>query len=181
MEQNINLIPINEIKRDILNFLKYNLGKIFQTKISVLERVSISKSFYNPKRNQYNAHEILKFLISEFDVMSSGDIFLGIFNKDIYTPSFNFVFGLATRYPKACLISFSRLDPSFYKCKETDKDHQKLFNQRILTEAVHEIGHTMGLDHCENPKCVMHFSNTLEETDVKGYEFCKKCRKLIES
>ena len=46
------------------------------------------------------------------------------------------------------------------------------FRRRAATEAIHELGHTYGLGHCDNPRCVMWFSNTLSETDRKGTEFC---------
>jgi archaemetzincin len=34
------------------------------------------------------------------------------------------------------------------------------------------LGHTYGLQHCSDPKCVMYFSNTLGETDRKRDKFC---------
>ena len=58
---------------------------------------------------------------------------------------------------------------------------QGLFHKRGLTEAVHELGHTYGLGHCRNPRCVMFFSNSLVDTDRKGPEFCPDCKKQLES
>jgi archaemetzincin len=46
------------------------------------------------------------------------------------------------------------------------------FVHRAATEAIHEIAHTYGLGHCSNARCVMWFSNTLDETDQKGTHFC---------
>lgn len=37
-----------------------------------------------------------------------------------------------------------------------------------------------GLHHCPNLKCVMHFAKRLHDTDVKGYDFCPRCRPLLE-
>jgi archaemetzincin len=45
-----------------------------------------------------------------------------------------------------------------------------------LKEGVHELGHTMGLEHCRDGSCVMHYSNSLIDTDVKNCHFCSRCR-----
>jgi archaemetzincin len=57
-------------------------------------------------------------------------------------------------------------------------DDSALFDARVLKEAVHEYGHTLGLGHCVDPGCVMHFSNTLADTDRKGDWFCPRCAKV---
>ncbi len=49
----------------------------------------------------------------------------------------------------------------------------------MVKEAVHDLGHTCGLGHCRNPRCVMFFSNTLGDTDVKGPGFCAACREKV--
>ena len=52
-------------------------------------------------------------------------------------------------------------------------DKEMLLKQ--VKEAVHELGHTRGLGHCADPRCVMAFSNSLADTDRKGKEFCARC------
>ena len=69
------------------------------------------------------------------------------------------------------MISLARLRPEFYGSPPDDT----LFLQRAVKEAVHELGHTYGLGHCRDPRCVMFFSNTLHDTDVKGPGFCAAC------
>jgi len=59
------------------------------------------------------------------------------------------------------------------------KSDESLFHQRIVKEAVHELGHAFGLNHCNNPICVMYFSNSLPDTDIKQYSFCDVCRTKI--
>jgi archaemetzincin len=51
-----------------------------------------------------------------------------------------------------------------------------LLEQRLLKEAWHELGHTFGLGHCEDPHCVMSFSNSLADTDRKSSQFCNACQ-----
>jgi archaemetzincin len=55
-----------------------------------------------------------------------------------------------------------------------------VFYQRIVKEAVHELGHAFGLNHCRNIKCVMHFSNSLSDTDIKTSHLCNVCKGHLE-
>ena len=42
---------------------------------------------------------------------------------------------------------------------------------------LHEVGHALfALRHCNNPKCVMSFSNTIFDVDRKSKEVCKNCK-----
>jgi archaemetzincin len=89
---------------------------------------------------------------------------------DLYAHGHSFVFGLADIRGRHAVISTARLDGH-----GRDRLHR-----RALTEAVHELGHTWGLGHDRNPRCVMHFSKTLEDTDRKGALFCRRCSERIE-
>ena len=54
-----------------------------------------------------------------------------------------------------------------------------LFGDRAIKEAVHELGHTYYLSHCGDIKCVMHFSNSLADTDIKEAGLCQKCQQRL--
>jgi archaemetzincin len=49
----------------------------------------------------------------------------------------------------------------------------------VFGEALHELGHTFGLVHCSNPRCVMYFSSSVRNIDVKTNNFCDSCAMLL--
>ncbi len=96
--------------------------------------------------------------------------------EDAFEPGLNFVFGLASPALHCALVATARLDERFYGLEE----NQAKTTYRILVETNHELGHTFGLEHCPDPECVMHFSNSLADTDRKGYRFCPRCRAKLD-
>jgi len=169
-EMGIVLVAIGEVDRNVMDRLKDDLSKVFNRQVSLEKGMPEPLYAYNKKRNQYLSAAILSALMGQKEYVPYEKI-LGIADHDLFVPELNFVFGEAS--PKAAVISITRLRQTFYRLPED----QDLFHRRVLTEAVHELGHTYGLGHCGNPRCVMFFSNSLSDTDRKGVEFCPKCRK----
>jgi archaemetzincin len=56
---------------------------------------------------------------------------------------------------------------------------EALYRERLVKEAAHELGHTFGLRHCADWRCVMSSSHAVERLDVKGADFCRACRTPI--
>jgi archaemetzincin len=50
-----------------------------------------------------------------------------------------------------------------------------------MKEIFHELGHAIGLKHCEHRGCVMRFSDSLADTDAKGEELCAYCSRRVPS
>jgi archaemetzincin len=165
----ILLVPVGEIDKKVMERLQVDLGKVFGKKVEVGKEMLSPDYAYNKKRNQYLSTAILKTLMEQKEY-AAYDRMLAVVDHDLYVPELNFVFGEAGQ--KAAVISLTRLKQEFYHLPED----QSLFHKRVLTEAVHELGHTYGLGHCRNPHCVMFFSNSLMDTDRKGPEFCLECK-----
>jgi archaemetzincin len=96
---------------------------------------------------------------------------LGVTEVDLFIPIFTFVFGEAQVGSSLALTSTHRLQQQFYGLPE---DRESLF-ARAEKEAVHELGHAFGLPHCRSFDCVMRFSNSVEEVDLKACNFCQLC------
>jgi len=134
------------------------------------EEMPLPEEALDEERKQHSSDVILRKVRSYAD-KSSFDRLLGVVDVDIFVPKLNFVFGQAEFSGRAALISLWRLRPEFYG----DLPNEQLFDERSVKEAVHELGHTLGLEHCSNVFCVMHFSNSIYETDVKHSVFCNRC------
>ncbi len=171
-EMGIVLVAVGEIDGNAMDRLKNDLSKVFNKQVLIGKGMPDPDYAYHKKRNQYLSTAILNAIMEQKEYAPYEKV-LGIVDHDLYVPELNFVFGEASR--KAGVISMTRLRQTFYHLPED----QNLFHRRVLTEAVHELGHTFGLGHCENPLCVMFFSNSLMDTDRKGSEFCQKCKNLL--
>lgn len=137
--------------------------------------MAVPKGAFDARRGQYHSSAILGELLARKPVNAFR--LLGVIDHDLYVPRLNFVFGEADLQGGVAVISPARLREGFYGRRE----NAALFRSRTIKEAVHEIGHTLGLDHCPDPRCVMAFSNSLDDTDRKGADFCDRCRGLLGS
>ena len=171
----------NSILKNLEKDLKKALGKFIESVTILPDIIEIRESDYVAKKKQYNGSSIIKELKSSNKKRNLSST-LGILDVDIFKSKLNFVFGIATNpkhpfkdYPGSAIISVNRLRESFYNRPE-QKD---LFRTRILKEAVHEIGHTIGLKHCNN-ECVMQFSVSLTYVDEKPIDFCNDCTEILE-
>ncbi len=170
----INLIPCGQVPDAVLEYLEEGLCKEFGADVVRRQEVKVPESAYVPRRRQYLADGFIPLAPAE--VLNRRNLALIVTNVDLYVPRLNFVFGLADMQRRVAVISLARLTPEFYGLKS----NPGLLNERALKEAVHELGHLLGLGHCQNPACIMFFSNTLADTDRKGPGFCPTCRKQLE-
>jgi archaemetzincin len=174
MSTSIALVPIGPPPAGLIPWLAARLPETLGRGVVVGEGIPLPAAGYNPYRRQYRGEALLAALRA-LPCPGAGRV-LGLADADCYAPGLNFIFGQATLNGREALVALPRLRQSFYDLPEAPG----LFRQRALKEVVHELGHTWGLAHCPDPRCVMCFSNTLRDTDVKGTDFCRRCRGRLE-
>ena len=173
MGQRIILRPLAQIDNQILEMIKQNIEHTFNCPVEIKPEIVSLRYACDPKRKQYLSPRLLDGL-RRFS-KEPGDRCLGIVDVDLYSPGLNFVFGEADIDSGVAIVSLCRLRPELYGSPHDEA----LFQDRAVKEAVHELGHTYYLSHCADVKCVMHFSNSLADTDIKGASLCPKCQQRL--
>ena len=130
----------------------------------------IEDAWRDPKTGQIQADAVLDALIDRHEAAleSEAGWLLGVTRLDLGAPGRPCVFGQATVGGCCALVSVARLDDGSERCAE-----------RVLATVAHELMHVAGLDHCDDPGCVMWASSTVEDTDRKGSMPCADCAALF--
>ncbi|MDA8168286.1 MAG: archaemetzincin family Zn-dependent metalloprotease [Nitrospiraceae bacterium] len=171
--EKIYILPFGKLPDALLETIKDSVRERFGKETAIADAASLPLYSYDRSRHQCNSTAILEGIAR----MGLEGMALGAIDADLYASALNFVFGEADPVEGAAIISIARLREEFYG-RTPD---WPLLLERAVKESVHETGHLYGLSHCPDARCVMHFSNSLDDTDLKSSRFCPSCRTKLES
>ena len=156
---------IEEIGEDLFNIFGYPVESL-----PIIEDIDFA---LDPVRNQYHSTMILEKLagLAPPDTLK----IVAVFDKDLFIPILTHVYGEAQLGGKASIISTYRLTDNL-----PPVDPQRAFYNRLLKEAIHELGHTFNIRHCPDRSCAMHYCRTIKDVDTKSGRFCRYCKILLE-
>lgn len=174
----IAIQPLGSYDKQQLQQIQYQLGEYFHTRVIILDVVDLPQSFKSNSDDRYSADAIIEFLLQ----LKNDSVVqvVGLTHKEIYTirdEDINGIKGINLEHSirglgyisnNACIVS----DYSF-------KSENELLSDRKVWKAVlHEIGHNIGLPHCEDEDCTMSEKNgNIGSLKMFGNDFCEKCRK----
>jgi len=163
----IALVPIGRLEPELLEQLRSDLSEALDFIVQLGAELELPDDAYDRARQQTRARR-LNQLLAEVRQPEWSQV-LGVTDVDLFAPRLRFVFGEADPAQRVAVFSLERLH---------DADAERV-RRRALTEALHELGHALGLDHCEHVRCAMRFSNTLADTDEKGDALCARHAALL--
>ena len=169
----IYLVPIELEDHSYLERLESFIFRTFHLRTKRRDLKINLKDAFDPSRGQYNSSLILRQLIMKPPL--DAEKMLGVTEVDLFIPILTFVFGEAQLKGIGAVVSTRRLHNRFYGLPED----REATTDRLLKEAVHELGHTFGLIHCIQNKCVMNSSTYVENIDQKPAELCPLCQKSV--
>ncbi|HEV2103306.1 MAG TPA: archaemetzincin [Candidatus Acidoferrum sp.] len=169
----IQLLPMGSVEPELLSDLAEGLVHEFAIPCELLTPIAEPAYAFNITRQQYSSTEIVASLAQR----KTPDTWriLAITNLDLYIPILTFVFGEAQLGGTSAVVSLHRLRDEFYGLPP----NILLLRERLLKESVHELGHTLGLSHCEDYQCAMSRSHGVEWIDLKSARFCRACHASV--
>lgn len=171
----IHLLPIGGPDSGTLEYLCAKLPAETGARCEVLIAPFNTEPAFHPGRQQYWSTQILAGM--QACLRPDSWRILAVTRFDLYIPILTFVFGEAQLNGACAVVSTHRLRQEFYGLPSDPE----LMRQRALKEAMHELGHTLALTHCEDYLCVMAPSHAVEWIDLKGSGLCASCRAAVGS
>jgi archaemetzincin len=165
----LHLLPIGPVDAQLLEWLAQALHEKFRMPTEILSPALDPAFALHAERQQYHSSEIL----ASMQRYINGNTWrlLGVTQLDLYIPILTFVFGEAQMGGPAAIVSYHRLRQQFYGLPE----NMDVLANRLLVEAVHELGHTLRLTHCHDFRCAMAPAHAVEWIDIKDSGFCEDC------
>ena len=161
----IDIQPYAEIPDNLVNYVYKELCKIYPN-VNLLNRIPLPQRAYYVPRNRYRADSLIDILKSN---TKDGHVTIGLTCKDISSEKGSIkdygIMGLGFQPGKSCVVSPFRLS-------------KNNLNDQFFKVAIHELGHTQGLDHCSDKTCIMTDANSKNTTENE-IGFCKKCNAFL--
>jgi len=158
-----------QIEREAMEHVRLHVERAFRVPAALWGDPARPEGTFDARRGQHHSGRLLEWLLRKGP--ARGRV-LGVTDVDLFIPILTFVFGEAQLFGRAAVVSTARLS-------EPVLVDRRVLWERLAKEAVHELGHALGLTHCSRPECAMARSAGLRDVDRKGGQLCADCRTLL--
>lgn len=169
----VHVIPLGPVPEETLKSLVAGLEGHADIQARVHPVVPLSRTRKAKRAGRYLAHDMLHVLARAPET-GEGKV-LGVTEVDIVAekdgnPEWG-VLGLGSIDGKSCVLSTFRMRRAW--------DHggadEPTVRSRLWKTAVHEVGHTLGLEHCPTKGCVMEDGHGTVATTDNETDLCPSC------
>jgi archaemetzincin len=176
-KQIIALQPFDNYDESVIYHLTFGIRDFYNKQTIVLPPITMPAHFFDTTIRQYYADSLITLLsglrndtIVEVVGITHNPIFT-IKGKNDSLPYYDKnIFGFGYQPGSACIVSDSRFS----------SDYQTLHLNRLRKVIIHEIGHNLGLMHCQDEKCLMSEKNgNTIILDNSGNDYCQKCKDVL--
>lgn len=163
------VLPIEGVAEVDLLEMEQFLSKKLSFATRRLPEMPLPSGAFDLRRQQFDGTMMLRAALD----ICPGDAtrLLAVTERDLFIPMLTFIYGQAQLDGTAAIVSLARLRPEFYGLPP----RQDLLAERYSKEILHELGHTLGLTHCPDPRCAMSLSINISNIDQKRAESCRGC------
>lgn len=172
------LVTLGKVSPDIVDEVEAQLRAHLQVDVRRIDGMKLPKAAWYAPRKRWRADKLLDFLLEQIPDAPQTTRILGLTESDISTTKDPFpdwgIFGLGFAPGQAAVVSSYRL-----KKKAKNRAHV-LF--RVSNVAIHEVGHTFGLQHCEEANCPMQDAEGgITNTDTANADLGPECQAELDA
>ena len=174
MPPRLVVVALGPVPRALLSDIGGALTQVYGPPVEIGAPQQRPQYAFNKDRNQYHSTAILRRL-GQLRAEAAAPPVLGVTDVDIFVPDAPFVFGEADRDARTAVVSLSRLAHG----PDRKPAEPERLRRRAQVESVHELGHLLGLSHCQDAHCAMFLSHKPSDSDRKGPGLCGACHSAL--